>query len=115
MEPDRSPAQQPRPEYRAGQGEEHDGAAIPEYDKRDGAAGMVKRKDSRAQRPGNQSRDSAGAHEVGRRSLAQGPNERGEWRDGEEGNANQAGRPLRSKEHSAPSRRMGINERDDAC
>jgi len=73
---------------------------------------MMKREDRPAQGLGNQSRDRAGAHQVGRRSLTQGPNERGEWRNGEEGNANEAGRPLRSKERSPPSRRMGKGKRD---
>jgi hypothetical protein len=79
-----SPSQEPTSEYRTDHGAEHDGSAIPECDKRDGAARMVKRDHRGAQCPGYQSRDRTGPHEVGRRSLAQGPNERREWREREE-------------------------------
>jgi hypothetical protein len=47
-EADRSPSQKPWSEYRPDEGADDDGSAIPEYDKRDGAAGMVKREDCRA-------------------------------------------------------------------
>src|SRR5206468_8848363 len=61
--------------------------------------------------PGNQPRDRASTPELGRRSPAQGPDEGRERSDGEEWNANQAGRPLRPKDHSAPASRMRSEER----
>src|SRR5215510_6272280 len=80
---DDSPSQKGWSEYRPNDSTGEDGSAIPKCNERDGASGMVECENGRAQSSRDEPGDRTGAHQIGRRSLAQRPNERREGCDAE--------------------------------
>src|SRR5437016_6343021 len=109
-----SPAQKPGPQDRPGKGAKDDRPTVPEHDEGKGASRVVDREDGRTQGTGNQARGRAGKPEIGRRAPSQSPNEGSEGGDREEGDADQAGRPLGAEDHGTPSRGMRHKECRDA-
>src|SRR5258708_2983064 len=113
-ESDLSPSQKPGAEHCPDEGAKDDGATIPDYDKRDGSTGMVKREDRGAQCSRDESCNRTGQRQIGRRLLSQSPDKGGERRDGDERDANQTGGPLRSEDQTTPGSWSGEDERDNA-